>query len=149
MESPLAVRIRWISFVALGLLVILALGAWGYHWYSGRSAQIRTASTLNVVRSEIARWTTVHGRFPAAGELIEALGPGFGFSDAWGHKLVYSANGDYVLVALGRDGQLDVDSIEVYRRRGLERENGAEDCRGDFDRDMVVVDGRFIQFGGK
>ena len=76
------------------------------------------------------------------------LNPSVPLVDSWGHEFVYVICDDprgqqYVIVAMGRDGRLDVASARDY----LDAPHA--DVNGQYDRDLVVVDGDVRQSAQK
>ena len=108
---------------------------------------------LENITEEIRRFKQVSGHLPASDEFVAAVarlraGWPDPTRDSWGRALRYARVGDgvsarYILVAVGRDGRLDVARLEDYLHASPANVNGAH------DRDLVVVDGEFVRIAGK
>ncbi|NJN63606.1 MAG: hypothetical protein HC882_01170 [Acidobacteria bacterium] len=98
------------------------------------------------------QYETTHGSLPSPEELVGELGAAFEFIDGWGNRLVYVRDRGYLLIAPGSDGKVD-HAPEEYReladRMKADRKLEYIDSRGDFEVDMVIVDGEWLVFGGK
>lgn len=133
--------VYWASLLLFVSVLILGCGR------VERGHQVRTQGDLQYLVPAIEGFREEHGFPPTPADLAERVGDER-LVDVWGRPIQYAtyARSDadhYVLASLGRDGRLDVDFLEDY----LDAEPG--DVSGQYDRDIVVVDGRFVRNAGK
>jgi hypothetical protein len=112
-----------------------------------RGHQVRAQGDLQYVVAAIEGFREEHGSPPNRAELADRIG-NEQLVDVWGWPIQYSAYSrshadHYVLASSGRDGKLDVDALENYLNAK------PEDVAGQYDRDIVVVDGQFVRNAGK
>lgn len=128
------------QLLCVGFLSFLAVHCgWGEAYTQAK--QNRTVADLSMIvhRIEGADSANDHAIIAKALEESEVR------VDSWGHPFLYATQGtSYVLVAVGRDGALDVDRIEEY----FQVEPG-KNIRGKPDEDIVYRDGKLLSIVGK
>lgn len=151
-SSPRSRILKW-SVVAVAILslvcaVLFQIG----RFFEGRHRQVITVVLMQGARLVIGQHQQQTGESPSVEEIVNRLGPNTPFRDGWENALIYSRNGGYVLIAPGRDGKADRSPHE-YRELAERMKSDPDfrrfDSRGDFDADMVIVDGDWLIAGGK
>lgn len=132
-----------IGVVSTAFLALLVLGCPAYDTYH-RAKQIRTFTTLQEIAGAIEQRRNSDTPLDPQRE-VEA----YGGVDAWGNDII-SVTKDgrghrvsYVLISPGRDGVLDLDSLEDY----FEVQPGS--VAGDWDGDVVFRNGDPVWNAGK
>ena len=124
--------------VAVASTMAAFLGSLAAEKHPDFGAQIGTMGTVRGVALAIDAYRTDHKACPPT---LRALIPEYLLDarllrDSWHHPLVYFSSGDhFVLLSPGRDGRVD----------GQVAPPGGFGTGGDFDQDIVIVDGEWAQ----
>ena len=120
-----------------------------------KAHQFETLAAMREVGEALDAHHARHGRFPEAGSMAELAPPlqAAGAespprADGWGNELRYlcwpsAPQGceHYTLASAGRDGRFEQEELSAYP--------GEETPRNDYDRDIVLLDGGFLQYPGR
>ena len=126
-------------------MAVLFSGCWVHDSYE-RAKQVRTYTDLQVKALEIE---AARDRGELTVRRLRELAAKDGTVDSWGHefRLAWRSTGlsvdSYVLLSPGADGELDVDTIDVYFDADV------QGVAGKPDSDIVFRDGEAIRNAGK
>ena len=139
-------RVLRIVFVLIGV-VLSVLTVREVSWYWRMSGQIADSVRVFHMGDTVREYRERNGRLPLESEL-EALLPRERRVDSHGNPFQYlrvTVDGQehFAIVATGSDAVRTVD-IE----RLILHEGPARNVRGQFDRDLVSVDGRMVTYAG-
>ncbi len=124
------------KLAAAALSAGLLYGGWyGYNLLS-RLRQIRTVADLQII-SKGLQSSHSKGEKLTAREISEEIKKWGRGLDGWGNEFSFQVNasGSYVIVSPGRDGKLDLSSLEDYFSATPDR------VHGEYDRDIFFRDG--------
>jgi len=109
--------------------------------------QVSAQGDLQTIAATVEQFRASKGTLPSPDSLRKILGQR-AERDPWGNAYAYvvyqrQEGEHFVIVCLGADGKLDVASPELYL-------NSKETTVAyQYSRDIVVVDGSFVQNAGK
>ena len=130
------------AFAVLGLATLIYGGFYGYHtWH--RLKQIGTFSRLQGIAGLLKKSTESNPELSEAvlAKSIHEVGRG---RDSWGNEFLFKLNdqGSWVVVSRGKDGKLDLPSLDDYFSAE------SEVVRGSYSRDIFFRDGIPISDAG-
>ena len=140
--SAIAQRDRIMLTLCAALLIALTLLSGCDHLDAGR--QVRTKGILQAWVHWIDEYHDARGGWPERDDLVKHLDRA-DLVDPWGSPIQYAVFGSqYVVASLGRDGKLDVGDLKDYLAVA-----DVVNVNGEYERDIVSVNGRFIRNAGK
>lgn len=139
-------------FVRLAAIVSIASISYGCFVVDAieRARQLRTYTNMQAItaRIEAIKQTKEGAADPTDPRIQEALKSVAGGYDEWGHPFLFRGRRvgrkfSYVLVSIGKDGKLDVKSLDVYF------DAPETMIQGMVSRDIVFRDGVAVNNAGK
>jgi hypothetical protein len=134
----------------LGACILFFPLATGCDYWRGylQSKQVRTFAEIQGITSRIEALRQRDPDSVTAAAIENAIAQSRGGRDAWGHPIAYAITSErgvvnYVIVSAGRDGRLDVETIDKYFTSAPER------VSGQWDRDVVFRNGDPLLNAGK
>jgi type II secretory pathway pseudopilin PulG len=141
----------------LGLLVIggilAAIAIPNFLSARDRAALHQTMASMQTVAAALDSYYRQNGGYPSAGSLAElqaALQPhaaSLPREDGWDHEFRYlcwpaAPRGceHYTLASAGKDGRFEQEDLSAYQ--------GEQTPFGAYERDLVMLDGSFLQYSG-
>lgn len=108
-----------------------------------RGWQVRAHADIQILAARVEEEKAKLNRLPFQDE-FRRLENGKLQKDPWGNPFLYcELDGHYLIASLGSDGKLDVKDLHDYL--GKRRIN----VSGQIEKDIVLVDGLFVQSAGK
>lgn len=153
---PKALILILVGVGCLGLLliggIIAAIAIPNFLSAREQAARHQTLASMRALGAALEDYYRQNGRYPPAGssaELLAAVSPAEAVSlsqrDGWGHEFRYlcwpaGSCEHYTLASAGKDGRFERDDLTAYQ--------GEQTPRRDYERDLVMVDGGFLQYPG-